>query len=404
MQFKINIFILFLFSASSAFSQGCDSLLLNIVEVRANDTDNNIPWELSRHYTFFNPDCVPKNKLLVHLVGTIDNPSSTQLFTSLAANHGFHVLSLKYKNNLSAQTACNSSTDVDCHFKFRREIIEGVDYSPEVEVDSVNAIYNRLLRLLHYMDSNYPTQNWGQYFSGNNINWNKIIVSGHSQGGGHAAVIGITQPLIRVLMFASPNDYSNHFNQVAPWTNLPHVAADSAYYSFNNINDLVSEYNTQYTAALNIGVGLFGDTVSVDNTAYPYQLSHNLYTSIDSSGFTVNHGMVVIDNNVPLDSNGKPIFEEVWKYMLGIDCPLSGTPDFQTSDYFTLFPNPTDTYVNVVVNNDYIGEEIFIYDTAMKLQKRIFIEQTTSGICIQSLANGLYFVKIAGEVKPLVVR
>ena len=59
-------------------------------------------------------------------------------------------------------------------------------------------------------------QNWGQFLSGGSIQWDHIIISGHSQGGGHAAVIGISNPVRRVLMFASPNDHIDTLHINAP--------------------------------------------------------------------------------------------------------------------------------------------------------------------------------------------
>ena len=329
-----------------AYGQGCDTSSLIIQPVWASQTDNNIPVELYRHYTFYNPDCSPKNVLLVHLVGTIGKPFQTQYFPSLAANNGFHVLSLKYHNDTSAQTACSSSGDIDCHYKFRREVIEGGDISPEITVDSVNSINNRLLRLIQYMDANYPSQGWGQYATGNTINWNQLMISGHSQGGGHAAVMAIAHPFQRVLMFASPNDYSITFGQSAPWTSLPHSAADSAYYSFNNTNDLVAQYNWQYTSAVNLGEGSFGDTVNVETNTCPFQNSHNLYTDRDSSGFLTNHGMVVNDVNVPLDGNGISVFEDVWRYMLGLPCQGVQLDELSNAQ-MSVAPNPFDSELTI---------------------------------------------------------
>ena len=335
---KSLIFCVLLLTSYQVKAQ-CDTSALIVQQVWANQTDNNIPGELYRHYTFYNPDCTPKNVLLVHLVGTKGKPYQTIYFPSLAANNGFHVLSLKYHNDTSAQTQCNLNADVDCHYKFRREIIEGVDVSPETTVDSVNSINNRLLRLIQYMDVNNPAQGWGQYYTGNDINWEKLMLSGHSQGGGHAAVMAIDRPVQRVLMFASPNDYSTTYSQTAPWTSMAHAAADSAYYSFNNTNDLVAQYNWQYTAALNLGEGAFGDTVDVEMNACPYQYTHNLYTSRDTTGLLADHGMVVNDVNVPLDGSGTPVFEDVWRYMLGLPCATMDVNEIGSSS-MTIAPNP----------------------------------------------------------------
>lgn len=87
----------------SMHAQSCDTNALIIDQVRASDTDSNIPVELPRHYTFFNPDCTPRNTLLVHMVGTFAAPYQSVLFPKHAANNGFHVLSLKYINDEAAK-------------------------------------------------------------------------------------------------------------------------------------------------------------------------------------------------------------------------------------------------------------------------------------------------------------
>lgn len=393
-----------LLSISCAFaflgSSQCDSSSLIIQPVRASDTDPNISWELYRHYTFFNPDCTPRNTLLLHIVGTHDNPQSTQLYPAIAANNGYHVLSVKYPNDISGQTACASSTDVDCHLKFRKEIIEGVDYSPEVSVDSINCIENRLLRLIQYMNTNYPTQGWGQYVSGNTILWDKIAVSGHSQGGGHAAVLGIDHNLVRVLTFASPNDWSTLYNQAAPFTSATHVTPDSAYYCFNALYDGLAPFNRQYTIAVNLGINNFGDTVNVEYNDCPFQGSHNLYTDRDINGLT-NHGLVVYDNHVPIE-NGKPIYEDVWKYMLGIPCGEVGIEDLVSSE-FQLYPNPVQDDLKLIFKND-AERTILIRSIEGKSVFESKVQSAKVSINVDHLKKGTYFLNVLEGEKTSSVR
>ncbi len=373
----------------SMFAQPCDSNSLVIQPIRASDTDPNIAFELARHYTFYNPACSEKNTLLVHMVGTFGDPYQTIYFPSLAANNGFHVLSLKYPNDTSAQTACGGSNDIDCHYKFRKEIFEGVDLSPEIAVDSVNSISNRLIRLLQHMDSNYQSQNWGQYFTGDSIHWSQVILSGHSQGGGHAAVMAIDRPVKRVLMFAAPNDFSISFNQTANWTQMPHITEDSAYYSFNNVNDQVAQYDWQFSSAVNLGEGTFGDTVNVESSNCPYTFSHNLYTDRDSSGFTQNHGMVVNDVNVPLNSNGAPVFQEVWAYMLGLNCSILKSETL--SDFaFKIAPNPTGGAITISGNIDL--QRISIFNINGQLIQEMDTDSKEINLDVSFLDVGVYLV------------
>jgi len=313
-QFAAILF--FLISFSETFSQTCNPQQMQLYQVRAKGTDLNIDWELNRDHAFYNLSCsFSKNTLVVHLVGSFDNPSSTLKFPSLAANNGFHVASLKYPNGTTAQTACGNSSDPDCYLKFRREILEGLDLSTETDVPVAESVYNRLEKLLTFLANEYPADGWGQYLNGTEIAWSDVIVSGHSQGGGHAAVIAMTKPVKRVLMFASSNDYSELFSAAAPWTDAPHITEDSAYFGFNNINDGVVDFSDQFEVWDNLGMTPFGDSIKVDNTTVPYNFSHQLYTDYDTTGIGGNHSVMILDSKTPVNAQGEPIFAPVWEYI-----------------------------------------------------------------------------------------
>ena len=245
------------------------------------------------------------------------------------------MINLKYlSNNGSAYSTCGSSSDPDCYINFRREVLEGVDSSTHVTVDQTNSIYNRLEKLITYMHNNYPNEDWGQYLDNNAIDWSKISVSGHSQGGGHAAVIGIDHPVQRILMFASPNDYSDHFGAAANWTNLTSVVPDSAYYGFiNHYDETLGNVFWQYAAWSNLGMSSFGDTVNVDIVPSPYQNSHQLYTKIDLPGAlgVPDHSVMLLDDYTT-DNNGNLLYKPVWEYMLGISNQTIGFDNYDNPD------------------------------------------------------------------------
>lgn len=393
---KFALLFTALYFSFSLSAQFCDTNALIIEQVRASDTDPNIPFELVRHYSFFNPACSQKNVLVVHMVGTFASPYQSVMFPKMAGNLGYHVVSLKYENDLAAQTACGTSNDIDCHYKFRKEIIDGEDVSAEIQVDSVSSIQNRLIRLLHYMDGNNPSQNWGQYFTGDSIHWGQVVLSGHSQGGGHAAVMAIDRPVKRVIMFASPNDYSVNFNQVASWTNMPHATADSAYYSFNNVNDQVAQYSWQFDAAQNLGVQ--GDSVLVDATACPYNWSQNLYTAINLSGFGNNHGSVVHDSSVPVDGSGTSIFQDVWLYLLGESCSPLGIAEEEGQ--FTMYPNPAVSEINV--RSDVLIKEYQIINAIGNVVLEKSPNSSEFQVNLEALPSGFYHLMLSSDSKVFV--
>lgn len=385
-----SLFACILFTiASSAQTYSADSL--EITEVRASETDTNIDFELAKHYIFYNPtsSASVRRTLVVYLPGSFDIPKNTLLFPSVAANMGYHVVSLKYENSVSAEGACRNSTDSNCYAKYREEIVEGTDLSPEVDVDSTNCIENRLEKLLTYLHANHPNDGWDTYVTGTEINWNKIAVAGHSQGGGHAAYIGLTKPLMRVLMFASPNDWSEHFNAPAKWVTNASIADKDFYYAFGNLNDDIAPFSEQY--AIWDSMGMIKrphiDTSLVDGNDRLTARYTLLYTKFNQAGLSVNHNSPVRDSDTPMDSEGTPLFEEAWKAMLGLE-RIPGNVPKNISEELKYFPNPAQSFiqlstlknVKITITNS-IGEAV------------ISIESSDGVIDIRELKSGLYFMQ-----------
>ncbi len=383
---------------SNLYTQSYSPDSLRQYEVRASQTDGNISFELAKHFAWYNPTYVSNGTLLVYMPGTYDNPQNTTYFTSLAANNGYHVVNLKYPNNPSAQTPCRTSSDSNCYENFRKEIIEGIDYSPDIVVDTTNSITNRLLKLLIYLHNNNPSEGWNGYYSGSTINWNLTAVSGHSQGGGHAAVIAMRHQVKRVIMFASPNDYSTVFNDGAPWTRKPHITPDSAYYGFANLYDDVVDYAEQHIQWNDLNLPIFGDTIRINNSVCPYNNSHQLYTTDTDSGVAYNHSNMVRDNETPVDTAGKPVYEEVWKYLLGLNCPTTNINKVNVKEDIVVFPNPTNDNVTIKIpfNNQSIVE-VQLHDISGKFVKSIVSNKRNVVMDLSTIPDGLYMLLVKYE-------
>lgn len=99
------------------------------------------------------------------------------------------------------------------------------------QVNISECVSQRLVRLLAYLHFERPTEDWIQYLRvvskeqallnpsdsvilqrANNeeaiftVDWSKIIISGHSQGSGHAAYIGMCRLVHRVVLFSGPQE------------------------------------------------------------------------------------------------------------------------------------------------------------------------------------------------------
>ncbi len=392
MKILFSLLILLSFTASA---QTCHPDSLRTYEVRASETDARIAFELRKHFAWHNPSCQPKNLLLLHLVGTIDHPQSTTYFPALAANHGYHALSLKYPNGTSAQSPCRNSIDSSCFERFRREIIEGINYSPDIQVDTVDCINNRLIRLLQYLHAQHPAEGWDTYFSGNAIHWSQLVLSGHSQGGGHAALIAKDHRVNRVIMFASPNDFSEHFNEPAFWASRPSSTPAAAFYAFANLHDDIVDFPEQYQHWTLMGMAAFGDSLRIQGAACPFDHSHRLYTIDSRPGLAVSHSLMIRDDDTPLDSTGKAVYEDVWKYLLGLPCGNVGMQESRWKEKIRLYPNPCRDELFLEGLNQGFGLEI------MNLQgivcQRMSALPPSAKIDLGKLPAGVYVVHMRSK-------
>ena len=183
------------------------------------------------------PNTPTKAELVVFLPGTGGRPQNLlstafadadhSLYAS-ASSKGYRVIGLTYQNEPAVAQLCGGNDA--CYLATRRTLITG-DVQPGSAVTSIargDAILPRLTRLLVYLrDTADPAGGWGSYFVNPSCNLDcrlnplKIIISGHSQGGGHAGVIGKDYRVRRVVTFASPCDSLGTLGPVASWTLPP---------------------------------------------------------------------------------------------------------------------------------------------------------------------------------------
>jgi|GEM_PF-361632 len=391
-------FILFTLS-KLGLSQPCDTTALILHKVKAQTTDPNISFELANHHSFYNPLCTSKNTLLLYMVGTINNPANDLLFTKMAANNGFHVISLKYINNKSATTACANDNDTTCYENFHKESIFGTDLITAINVDTANSILNRTEKLLQYLTTNFSSENWGQYLNGNAIDWSKVIVAGHSQGSGQATYLGHLFPVQRVLMFGGPNEYMNNHKKIAPWFSVNNTTADSNYYSFGNTNDEIS-FTSQLLVWNKIGLNNHGDTINVNNYSCPYNNRRMLYTDNFYTGtITPNHNSVMVDDYTPIDGNGKPLYEDVWKYMLGICATPTSLQDYQTKNILVnIFPSPANEFITVSLEQEMKNVTISIHNILGKrLWNKNYNTLAKEKIELREIPSGIYLINISSD-------
>jgi len=270
----------------------------------------------SQHYILVDTVML-KNKLFVFLPGTTGSPQFYKLIVKKAASLGYHAIGLMYPNNSDLYTASAASTDNTQFGKCRQEIFDGTDQTNGVNVNNANCIQTRLRDLLIYLNTNDSIHNWSQFLSNNEIDWSKIIIAGHSQGGGHALYISKQVRVGKAISFSSI-DWNATLGRSADWVTIPGATPNSKLYSFNGINDEIFSYTNVQTQLLEMG--LTGPAVSIDSNQPPYLNSHTITTNATpaTSVLFPDHNITCLDAYVPKNSSNEVSvnFDNAWEYLL----------------------------------------------------------------------------------------
>jgi hypothetical protein len=271
--------------------------------IQPNQTDTNYSSTQESHYVVRNTK-THLNKLLLFIGGSYSIPKDYNYICDHGATIGLDVISLSYPNDVAAFSMSNS-TDINGFNDFRDEICFGNQISSVVDVNVLNCITTRATKLLIYLKNNYPNENWGQYLTASNtILWNKVIVSGHSQGSGHACYIAKRFLTDRVVMFSGPNDYSTYFNNPANWLSQTGLTPISKHYSLLHTQDEIVPFNYQVTNMRSLGLLTATENpLLVDNLTAPYSNAHSMSLNISALSF----------HNSTVGQNSK--LPNIWTYM-----------------------------------------------------------------------------------------
>lgn len=271
----------------------------------------------NNHYVCADTRVSAKNKLFVFLPGTTGFPEAYKLIVKKAASLGYHSIGLMYPNNSDLYVASGMSADNTLFGKCRQEIFDGTDQTSGVSVNSDNCIKNRLYKLLLYMQAQYPALNFQQYISGSEPDWSKIVIAGHSQGGGHAFYISKIRTVDRAISFASI-DWNALLGKSADWVKMTGATSVSKLYSINSIYDEVFSYTNVRTQLNDMGIS--GNPVSIDNNNSPYSNTRRLTTAATPALLLLvpNHNLTCLDAYVPKDSKGavRSGFSNAWTYLI----------------------------------------------------------------------------------------
>lgn len=266
-----------------------------------------------------NPAVAATGRLFVMLPGTGGSPSMYRYVLRSGATRGFHAIGLDYANPEAVGQICARSTDDNCFWDVRREIITGNDTSRDVAIAAPDAIITRLTKALNYLHSAHPGEGWGQYLVSGTVNWSKVVIAGHSQGGGHAGVIAKLFVVNRAVYFSSPADWNLRTDAPAGWTAAAGATSTDRQFGFAHLDDHLVPWNQLERIWRATGLVQIAGIASVDSTTPPYDDSHALTTAATpragGQAADPEHGAPVLDSVTPIKGDGTPLFDEVWAYL-----------------------------------------------------------------------------------------
>jgi hypothetical protein len=381
----------FLMVAFALFGYACFSQT-NTFYVEPVQTDINFDADQDDHLVVRN-SATNNNKLFLFLGGTGSRTKAYLRISEFAGDLGYDVINLAYPNEVAAASLRNA-TDNLAFDHYRQEICYGTPLSDAVDVDSLNSINSRTIKLLNYLSSSYPAQSWDQYLSSpNTLDWSKIAIGGHSQGGGHAGYFAKLNNVERVLMLSSPNDFSEHFSQPANWLRIPGITPVDKHFAYLSLLDEAVDFSKQFSNLEDLGLYPLYDTIYVDNSSIPFDNSHFLYT-------TQAPGIVIFHHNSTVKFSA--LNNSVWEYMLTNEV-TSSVNEQADNRRIAVFPNPTTSDVSIIFERDLHQKDYFVRNTN---GQTILVGRTTESniltISLSSFDNGIYFVSIENQTFKII--
>ena len=286
------------------------------IAVSPESTDPSISSSGNSHYAYRDTRVESNHRLLVFLGGTRSAPSQYHKFCRTAADLGYHVINIDYPNSIPG-TICREETS-DCYVRYHSEMWFGENMSDRIDIDENNSLINRIVSLLKHLDVADPTLGWSEFLQDGDLDWTKLFISGHSQGGGHAIFIGYEMKVARIISFAAPNDFNINTHHAATWlSNTPATSLTNFYIMEHSSDEIVSP-EEQYQILKDMDLLTLGDTVYVSGESEftTHALITNLSPNPAAETGRLKHNSMIVDAVIPAGEHEAAVIINAWKYLL----------------------------------------------------------------------------------------
>jgi hypothetical protein len=270
--------------------------------VRPSEVDGATRRYDAPHYVVFAGSTTPAATLLAFMPGTNGRPANTTDFADVAARQGYRVIGLEYADTPAVGQRCPRDPDPGCAEAFRRKRVFGEGRYGGIDDAPDESVVHRLVALLSALDRAHPTEGWAGYLSGSQPRWDRIAVSGLSQGAGMAAYIATRTPVARVILFSSPWDSYGRDRRLAPWiTAGPGATSSDRWYAAYHAREPTANQIERAYAALRIPAAHV-----------------RVFTLEPAAGASAAYHPSGVGNSAtPRQADGAPAYLEEWKFLLG---------------------------------------------------------------------------------------
>jgi len=250
--------------------------------------------------------------LFVFLPGTGGPPTQYLELLGTAAETCGRAIGLVYDSWPSVNGITTGDPDPTLPERIRRERLFGEDLVEQgIDVDKPNSVLHRLEALLEWLADEDPQAGWERFLDERGgVRWDRIVASGHSQGAGHAAYLSKRFPLAGVVMFAGPGDFVQDLGP-APWLFLPSIVAPARMSGLVHVDDPASA-GFFFTQSL---LGIEGPVEIADGRTAD-ELERGRRASTRELDHANAHSAVAVDEFLPRDERGVPLYREAWRFMI----------------------------------------------------------------------------------------
>jgi hypothetical protein len=248
----------------------------------------------------------PRGQLVIWLMDY-----KAPLFDRLG-DYGLHAIQVHYANKWFGLIPTAARDDGTTLGKLRLEATTGEDFSPLCAIPKPDGMKERALQFVRHLAKTHPAGRWEQFINaaGNDLLWEKVIMSGASHGATSATRFAVHQRVARVVAFCGPRD------QHESWQGFPSATPPERIFGFTHVLDDGWPGNHYPRSWLMLGLNRFGPIVDVESATPPYGHSRRLTTRFDVNGDIKRaHSSITPSPASAKDATGNFLHEAVWRYL-----------------------------------------------------------------------------------------